>query len=137
MSDALTPRDREFLQTPRLGFLTVDPDGDWPVPVPVWFEWTGKGVQLFSSATAPKTRRIEATPRASLVAANSVGEPEYWIAVVGSARVEPTGGYELVARLAARYWDLGDPARAATLESWRSIPSVRVIIDADEIKRYG
>ena len=27
MSDALTPRDREFLQTPRLGFLTVDPDG--------------------------------------------------------------------------------------------------------------
>jgi hypothetical protein len=34
----LADDDRAFLAGPRLGFLTVDPDGGWPTPVPVWFE---------------------------------------------------------------------------------------------------
>lgn len=136
----LTDEDRRFLDGPRLGMLTVDPHPrGWPAPVPVWFECAVSGVQLFSLASSPKLRAIERTAYASLVAANHLHEPEHWVSVAGPVGVEATGAFELAARLAARYWDLSDPARAATLASWeRSADSlVRVVIDAEHVRRYG
>ena len=112
-----------------------DPDA-WPTPVPVWFECTDSTVQLFSLASAPKVQRVEQTPYASLVAVNHLGEPEHWVAVAGAAHVERSGGFELAARLAARYWDLSDPERARTLQTWeRAADSlVRVVIDAEHVR---
>ena len=135
----LTDDDRAFLTGPRLGFLTVDPgpDGGWPTPVPVWFEPAGQAVQLFTTPRSPKGRRIEGRPRASLVAANAVGEPEHWVAVEGTARIEPDGARELAGRLAARYWDLSDPDLAAAAESWQSADLVRIVIEAERVTRYG
>jgi nitroimidazol reductase NimA-like FMN-containing flavoprotein (pyridoxamine 5'-phosphate oxidase superfamily) len=133
---ALTDDDRSFLDGPRLGFLTVTASSGWPTTVPVWFECDGQAVQLFTSATSHKARRVEATGRASLVAANHLDEPEHWVAVAGPARIEADGAYELAARLAGRYWDLRDPGHAATLESWRSVPFVRIVIDAQTVTRY-
>jgi pyridoxamine 5'-phosphate oxidase-like protein len=135
----LTDDDRAFLTGPRLGFLTVDPgpDGGWPTPVPVWFEPAGQTVQLFTGPRSPKVRRIERLPRASLVAANQVGEPEHWVAVEGPARIEPDGVPELAARLAERYWDLSDPALAAAANSWRSADLVRIVIEAERVTRFG
>jgi hypothetical protein len=132
----LTEDDRTFLAGPRLGFLTVEPDGGWPTPVPVWFEPTDQAVQLFTEAGSRKTRRLRAVPRASLVAANQVGEPEFWVAVEGPARIEPAGAGELAGRLAARYWDLSDPALAAVADSWRSADLVRIVIEAERVTRY-
>jgi hypothetical protein len=134
----LTAADREFLVAPRLGFLTVAGGTGLPEPRPVWFEVTEDGaVQLFSLAASPKVRRVRRDPRASLVAANEFGEPENWIAISGSATVEEDGGGELAARLGARYWDLGDPDRAATLESIVEAGLVRIVIRPERISRYG
>jgi nitroimidazol reductase NimA-like FMN-containing flavoprotein (pyridoxamine 5'-phosphate oxidase superfamily) len=134
----LTPADRQFLAEPRLGFLTTAPLGDeWPRPVPVWFETIDQSVQLFTSPDSPKARRIRATPRASLVAANEVGEPENWVAVTGPARIETEGVYDLVRRLADRYWDLANPELSAIVDTFVSQPQIRIVIDAEQVARYG
>jgi Pyridoxamine 5'-phosphate oxidase len=134
----LTAADREFLATPRLAFLTVPNDGEIPQPRPVWFEVTEDGaVQLFSGATSPKVRRVRRAGRASLVAANAVGEPEHWISIAGRASVEEDGGRELAARLGPRYWDLGNPDMAAALEGMLAADLVRIVIRPERISRYG
>jgi general stress protein 26 len=104
----------------------------------VWFEATDDGaVQLFSLATSPKVRRVRRDPRASLVAANAVGEPENWIAISGTATVEEDGADELAARLGARYWDLDDPEKAAALTSMVEAELVRIVIRPERVSRYG
>jgi general stress protein 26 len=135
----LTDDDRQFLERPRIGFLTPARRNGWPTPVPVWFECVDQSVQLFTSATSPKVRRIRSAGRASLIAANEVGEPEHWVAIVGPARIDPDrdSAHELAARLAGRYWDLNDPARARTLDAWRSEQLIRIIIDAEQVTRYA
>jgi pyridoxine/pyridoxamine 5'-phosphate oxidase len=133
-----TAADREFLATPRMGFLTV-PDGTgFPQPRPVWFEVTEDGVvQLFSETASPKIRRLRRDPRASLVAAGAIDEPARWVAVSGSATVEEDGVPELADRLARRYWDLDDPARAAELRDLMQLDLVRIVIRPERISRYG
>jgi hypothetical protein len=134
----LTAADREFLATPRLGFLTVAGGTGIPEPRPVWFEVTEDGaVQLFSLAASPKVLRVRRDPRASLVAANEFGEPENWIAISGGATVEEDGAAELAARLGTRYWDLDDPEKAATLKSMVEADLVRIVIRPERISRYG
>jgi PPOX class probable F420-dependent enzyme len=137
-SAELTAADREFLATPRMGFLTVAGGDGLPEPRPVWFEVTDDGaVQLFSLTSSPKVRRVRRDPRASLVAANAVGERENWIAISGSATVEEDGAGELAARLGARYWDLDDPEKAASLEQMVSADLVRIVIRPERVSRYG
>ena len=134
----LTVEDRAFLAGPRLGFLTLPSDTGIPEPRPVWFEATDDGaVQLFSVATSPKVRRVRRDPRATIVAANAVGEPENWISISGTASVEEDGGRELAARLGPRYWDLDDPDKAAELESILAADLVRIVIRPERINRYG
>jgi PPOX class probable F420-dependent enzyme len=134
----LTAADREFLATPRMGFLTVAGGTGLPEPRPVWFEVTEDGaVQLFSLATSPKVRRVRRDPRASLVAANALGEPENWIAISGTATVEEDGAGELATRLGARYWDLDDPEKAAALTSMVEAELVRIVIRPERVSRYG
>ena len=75
--------------------------------------------------------------RTSLVAANAHGEAEHWVAVDGPVSVLPTGGFDLAARLAPRYWDVSDPGKAAAVEAWRGEDLVRIAIAADRVRRYG
>jgi general stress protein 26 len=134
----LTAADREFLATPRIGFLTVAGGKGLPEPRPVWFEVADDGtVQLFSLTTSPKVRRVQQDPRAALVAANGVGEQENWIAISGTATVEEDGAGELAERLGARYWDLDDPEKAAALASMVEADLVRIVIRPERISRYG
>jgi nitroimidazol reductase NimA-like FMN-containing flavoprotein (pyridoxamine 5'-phosphate oxidase superfamily) len=136
----LTADDLRFLARPRLGFLTVatrDGGDEWPTPMPVWFEAGEASVQLFTTPGSRKVRRIRATPRASLVAANDVGETEHWVAVTGPATVEADGAKELAGRLAERYWDLSDPGHAAALEGWLAADLVRIVIEAAQVTRYA
>ena len=140
MPDVLPDIDREFLARPRLGFLTVAPasPAGWPSPRPVWFERMPAGeVQLFSGARSPKVARVRATPKASLLVANEVGEPEHWILFVGAAAVHADGAGDLAERLAERYWDLGDPVRAASLQGFLTSELVRIVITPEKVTRYG
>ncbi|MCR6482764.1 pyridoxamine 5'-phosphate oxidase family protein [Amycolatopsis sp. OK19-0408] len=130
--DALTPEDLDFLRRPLHGFLTVA-GGE---PRPVWFEATAGGVELFTEPDALKVRRLRRDPRASIVVAAPVGERERWVSVAGRVSMEENGAHDLAARLAARYWDLDDPVRAADLKEILAADQLRVVIHPETVRRY-
>jgi Pyridoxamine 5'-phosphate oxidase len=135
---SLTAEDLEFLRRPLHGFLTVAKGPVPPQPRPVWFEATAEGtVQLFTGPDTLKVRRVRDDPRASIVVAAPVGERERWVSVAGRATVEPDGGRDLAARLAARYWDLDDPARAKDLAEILAEDQVRFVIHPERVSRYA
>ena len=130
----------EFLSKPRIGVLcTNDLDGS-PNGVPIWFEWDGEQVRMFSTVSHKKIARLENDPRASLLVARPAGEPEAWVAVDGVVSISDDGVVPLFERLAARYWVDEDPAvaraHAETVESWRrAAAQLRVlVIEPDEIR---
>lgn len=120
-------RDR-FLAAPRIGILLTLRRGGFPVAVPVWFEWDGRVVRMFTSARSGKVGRLQRDPRASVLVANSVGEREAWVAFDGTVTISSEGAIELAERLARRYWDMAALDRQATLLEWRKAgPSLRVL----------
>ena len=132
----------EFLSETRIGVLcTNDLDGA-PNGVPVWFEWDGEGIRMFSHASHKKMARLKNDPRASLLVARQVGEPEAWVAVDGAVAFTEEGVVPLLERLAARYWVDEDlevaKVHAETAESWRKAAAhLRVLsIEPDEIRSY-
>lgn len=134
----LTPRDRELLERPLHGFFTAADGPRPPQPRPVWFELTAQDtLALFTPPDSPKMRRLHADPRASLVVAAPIGERERWVAVTGPVTVESDGAAALAERLAARYWDLSDPARRADRDALLAQPYVRVVIHPESVRRYA
>ncbi|MCY3932880.1 MAG: pyridoxamine 5'-phosphate oxidase family protein [Acidobacteria bacterium] len=133
----------EFLRKPRIGVLCTNELDGSPNGVPVWFEWDGERIRMFSSASHKKIDRLENDPRASLLVAREVGEPEAWVAVDGVVSISQEGVVPLMERLAGRYWVDEDPAlaraHAETVESWRQAAAqLRVLtIAPDEIRSYS
>ncbi len=129
----------EFLAKTRLGILTMLRIDGSPSSVPVWFDWDGHTVRIFTESTAPKVKRITHDPRVSLLITNDVDEPETWIAFDGPASISKDGGFELAERLAAKFWDLSDPERKETLESWRATADDFYLIEfvPDRIRSYS
>jgi nitroimidazol reductase NimA-like FMN-containing flavoprotein (pyridoxamine 5'-phosphate oxidase superfamily) len=137
-STNLTAEDLEFLARPLHGFLSVAGGTQPPQPRPVWFEATTEGtVQFFTEPGSLKLRRLARDPRASLVVAAPVGERERWISVAGRTTVETEGAHDLSSRLAARYWDLTDPTRAADLAGILATEQLRVVIHPETVHRYA
>ncbi|WP_330274682.1 pyridoxamine 5'-phosphate oxidase family protein [Lentzea sp. NBC_00516] len=137
MSDSLTTEDLEFLSRPLYGFLSTAAGPVPAQPRPVWFEATAEGtIQLFTDPNSLKVRRLRRDPRASIVVAAPVGERERWLAVSGSVTVETDGAHELAERLAARYWDAGDPSRVDDLAEILGADQVRLVIQPDEVRRF-
>ncbi|MEX2225193.1 MAG: TIGR03618 family F420-dependent PPOX class oxidoreductase [Dehalococcoidia bacterium] len=122
------PEIEQFLAETRLGmFTTLRKDGS-PVTVPVWFEWDGSVVRVFVSADSAKVRRITRDPRATLLAANHISEPEAWVAFDGTVTISDSVVFELAERMAHRYWDIEQQERRATVDSWReAAPNLRVL----------
>jgi hypothetical protein len=112
-------RQREaFLATPRLGILMLGASPA-PIGVPIWFEWAGSSIEMFSMNTAPKVQRIRQNPNISVLAANAVGETEAWVAFDGAIAITDPGGIELADRLAHRYWDMKAKANQDVMEGWQ------------------
>jgi nitroimidazol reductase NimA-like FMN-containing flavoprotein (pyridoxamine 5'-phosphate oxidase superfamily) len=117
---AMTEEAREaFLSRPRIGVLSMLAEDGAPIAIPIWFEWDGQRVLMFTGKTSPKLRRLQNDSRTTLLVAAEVGEKEEWVSMDGEVAVYSEGAIELAARLAERYWDLNDPERAATLQLWR------------------
>jgi PPOX class probable F420-dependent enzyme len=134
----LTAEDLELLARPLHGFLSVAGPDQPPQPRPVWFEATVDGtVQLFTERDSLKVRRLERDPRASIVVAAPVGESERWVSVAGRATVEADGARDLATRLAARYWDLEDRARAGALAAMLRVDLLRVVLHPETVRRYA
>lgn len=107
-----------FLDETRLGILISSKADGSPLGVPVWFEWTGEEVKMFSPKDSQKISRFRSNAVASLLVTNRVGGPEAWIAFDGKVEISDFGAIELAEKLAARYWDMTDPARVVELASW-------------------
>ncbi|TCK22414.1 pyridoxamine 5'-phosphate oxidase family protein [Pseudonocardia endophytica] len=138
MTTSLTADDLAFLRRPLHGFLSMAGGPVPPQPRPVWFEATDDGtVQLFTGPDSLKLRHQERDPRASLVVAAPVGEIERWVSVAGPTTVESDGASDLLDRLAARYWDLDDPARATELDGMRAEKWVRLVIHPERVRRFS
>ncbi|MEU4689694.1 pyridoxamine 5'-phosphate oxidase family protein [Actinoplanes sp. NPDC023714] len=132
-------KDLDLLARPLHAFLTVAPKaGRWPSPRPVWYELAGDGtLQLFSFAEAPKVARLREEPRASLVVAAPIGEPEHWVAAEGAVTIHEDGAADLAARLAARYYDMSDPAKQKLVAEWKDAPLVRIVLRPETVNRYA
>ena len=136
--DQLTAEDLAFLARPLHGFLSVAAGPVPPQPRPVWFEATPDGtIQLFTGPETLKVRRLRRDPRASIVVAAPATERERWVAVTGSTTIETDGAHDLAARLAARYWDLDDPVRAADLAALLDEDYVRVVLHPESVRRLS
>ncbi|MFD0443984.1 pyridoxamine 5'-phosphate oxidase family protein [Streptomyces indonesiensis] len=136
-ASSLTAQDLEFLRRPLHGFLSVAEGPVPPQPRPVWFEATAEGtIQLFTAPDSLKVRRLRRDPRASIVVAAPVGERERWLSVADRVSVESDGAHELCARLAARYWDLDDPARADDLAGILATEQIRLVIHPETVSRF-
>lgn len=134
---ALTASDLEFLRRPLHGFLSIAGGPVPPQPRPVWFEATDEGtIQLFTAPDSLKVRHLRRDPRASIVVAAPVAERERWVSAAGHATIEPEGAHDLCTRLAARYWDLDDPVRAADLAAILAEDQIRVVLHPRTVRRY-
>ncbi|MEM8766305.1 MAG: pyridoxamine 5'-phosphate oxidase family protein [Pseudomonadota bacterium] len=107
-----------FLEAPRLAMLISNRKNGIPMGVPVWFEWADGEVRMFAAVGSAKLRRLERDPRISVLVTNHIGEPEHWVAFDGTVAVQEQDASGLIARLGARYWNLDDPERKETLDSW-------------------
>ena len=113
MSDAA--RDT-FLREIRIGTLcTLNQDGS-PNAMPLWYEWDGEKIRMFSSRDTGKVRRLSNDPRACLSVEDPVGAMEAWVTVEGSVEILDQGGKELALKLAGIYYE--GERRDKTLASW-------------------
>ncbi|WP_439030511.1 pyridoxamine 5'-phosphate oxidase family protein [Gordonia terrae] len=135
-----TADELEFLGRPLLGFFSTASGPTPPQPRPVWFEASADGtIQLFTGPDSLKVRRLADDPRASIVIASPADERERWMSVSGPAMVvsDTAAARELATRLAERYWDLDDPARAQELAEIVADDWVRIIIRAEKVKGFS
>ena len=117
MSDTNRKIDNLLRQT-MIGFLsTLNQDGS-PNTMPLWYEWDGERILMFSGAEAPKIRRLRRDPRAALCIAEGIGVMEAWVSVEGTAEVidDLQRTRDFACRLAERYYE-PDRAKQA-IESW-------------------
>lgn len=112
-----------FLSKTRVGYLSVLASDGAPRTVPVWFDWDGHAVRIFTSKTSPKVKRLRQDPRATFVVGNHVGEDEAWVAFDGTVTIQDDEAIgEFIEKLASRYWDLSDPSKKTVLDAWQADP---------------
>jgi PPOX class probable F420-dependent enzyme len=126
----MTPQEREkFLAATRYGYFSTNASDGYPRTVPVWFEWDGEMVRLFTFSGSAKVKRIKQNRQVSLLVGNHLDEHEAWVAFDGTAEIKAEGGYQLAEKLAEEYWDLSDPDRKAELESWKQAAEHLCVIE--------
>ena len=132
-------RRDEFLAKTRYGYLTTLRQDGAPLTVPVWFEWDGEAVRIFTGKGSTKVKRIQRDPRITLLVANDMDEPESWVAFDGKAVIEDKGGIELAEQLAHKYWDLSNPTQKATLANWQKHGDsfCLIVLRPEQIRTYA
>ena len=113
----MTEEERNtFLAGTRIAILSTLNDDGSPTALPLWFEWDGEKIRMFSSRATGKVRRLRQNPHACVTVADPVGAPEAWVSVEGTVTVLDTGGKELALKLAAAYYE--GEHQQLTIEAW-------------------
>jgi general stress protein 26 len=134
----ITEAETAFLQAPRLAMFSTAVGEAWSRPVPVWYDWNGSIVTVFSFHEAPKVARLRADPRAHVLVANNPQEVEHWVSISGPVEITTLDPVWLEG-VAARYWDLSDPEMLKVVRSWQSKidQMVALQLTPTEVHRYG
>ncbi len=120
----------EFLAKTRYGYLTTLTNDGSPRTVPVWFDWDGQAVRIFTHKESPKVKRLKRDSRVTLTVSNEINEYEAWVAFDGKATVRVDDNIvSFLGKLASRYWDLSDPKRETVLEAWEKMPDQFFLIE--------
>ena len=120
----------KFLAKTRYGHLTTLTSDGSPRTVPVWFDWDGHAVRIFTGKNSPKVKRIRQDPRVTLVVSNELSEYEAWVSFDGTAKITVDDAIgEFLDKLASKYWDLSDPKRKAALDSWKANPAEFYVLE--------
>lgn len=117
---SMTKAQRDaFLRETRIATLvTLNEDGS-PNALPLWYDWDGERLRMFSQSGTGKLRRLERDPRVCVSVADPVGALESWVTVEGRVEIRDAGGRELALRLAKRYYA---PDRAErTIRAWSKL----------------
>jgi nitroimidazol reductase NimA-like FMN-containing flavoprotein (pyridoxamine 5'-phosphate oxidase superfamily) len=118
---SLSDAERDaFLSAPRYAILIHHNADVHPIAVPVWYDWDGEKVSMFTHVSTPKMRNLKADPRSSVLVTNFPQEEETWVRFEGEVTFGP-GGLEMAERVLDRYWPQGDPRRPI-FESWKAAP---------------
>jgi PPOX class probable F420-dependent enzyme len=114
---SMTAAERDaFLRETRIATLcTLNADGS-PNAMPLWYEWDGEKIRMFSSRNTGKVRRLTRDPRACISVEDPVGAVEAWVTVEGTVEIHEQGGMELALKLAAVYY-AGEQLKT-TLAAW-------------------
>ena len=106
-----------FLREIRIASLvTLNADGS-PNALPLWYEWDGEKLRMFSSRDTGKVRRLRRDNRACVTVHDPVGAPEAWVTVEGTVEIKDEGGGELALKLVPFYY--GDTEKAKnTIDVW-------------------
>ena len=104
---SMTKAQRDtFLRETRIATLvTLNEDGS-PNALPLWYDWDGERLRMFSQSETGKLCRLKRDPRACVSVADPVGALEAWVTVEGTVEMKEEGGRELALRLAERYYSL-------------------------------
>ena len=119
-----------FLERTRQAILlTTAADGS-ANGIPVWFDWDGEAVRVFSGAGAPKVARIANDRRISILVTNDLDEAPAWVCFEGRAQIDLNADAKALAVdvLAPRYWDLDVPEYAAVVDQWSQAPDDAFVI---------
>jgi PPOX class probable F420-dependent enzyme len=116
-----------FVGEPRIAFLATTRSDGSPTIVPVWIEWDGEHVRLFTDRSSEKIARIHADPRVCVSVAEPVGASEAWVTIEGTATVIDRGAMELAARLARRYY--AAEKAEDTIRNWQKLADQWVIVE--------
>jgi PPOX class probable F420-dependent enzyme len=134
----MNQQDRdEFLNQPRYAVITTLTRDGRPVSVPVWYEWNGSEMLMFSTSGTGKIKRLRKNPFATILVVNDLSEQENWVSMDGTVVISDEGGDELAQRLTTVYWDLSDPERKAEAEAWKDIHFQLLTFRPDQIKSYS
>ncbi len=106
-----------FLKKTQIATLvTLNSDGS-PNAMPLWYEWNGEKLRMFSSHNTGKIRRLKQDNRACVGVHDPVGVPESWVTVEGTIELKDTGGRELALKLVPIYYSEKKKIEK-TLEVW-------------------
>jgi PPOX class probable F420-dependent enzyme len=123
-----------FLMAPRIGTLSMLTASGAPTAVPIWYDWDGERVRMFTSGGSAKVARIRRDPRVCLTVAEPAGVPEAWVSIEGDASIEAGTGFALAQRLAPRYYTPEHAER--TLASWGRVAAdwVTIVIEPRTVR---
>lgn len=103
MAEALSARQRRFVEKPRIAVLaTVRADGS-PHTAPVWFRYEDGAFKVLTDRGSRKHRNIERDARVELCIDDRERPPFHTVIVRGRASVQPSPGAAWREALAAHY----------------------------------